>query len=346
MPTITGLASLRAALTDLPPPDEAARGAAAARQDQLLKPPGSLGRLEEIVLHIAAWQGRERPHVDNIRILIFAGSHGVTRHGVSAFPDSVNGQMLASFRAGYAAIAQLAKAFEADLCVVDCGVERPTNDFTAEPALSEAAFLAAVETGMAAVRGDEDLVVLGEMGIGNTTAAAALSAGLFGGRGEDWVGPGTGLDSAGLIRKARVVDIALGVHRPFLSDPFEAARRLGGRELAALLGATLAARLKRIPVLLDGFITTAAVAPLYKAAGPDALSHVLAAHVSGEPGHRRLLATLGLDPLLALSMRLGEGSGAATALGLVRAALACHNGMATFAEAGVADGLDDPALSA
>lgn len=343
---MSDLAALRAALENLPKPDESARRAASERQGQLLKPPGSLGRLEEIALHLAAWQGRERPRADIVRILIFAGSHGVTRHGVSAFPDSVNAQMLASFRAGFAAIAQLAKAFGADLRVVDCGVDRPTNDFTAEPALSETDFLAAAETGMEAVRGDEDLVALGEMGIGNTTAAAALSAGLFGGRGVDWVGPGTGLDSAGLIRKARVVDMALGFHRPFLSDPFEAARRLGGRELAALLGATLAARLKKIPVLLDGFITTAAVAPLYKAAGPDALAHVLAAHVSGEPGHRRLLAALSLDPLLALSMRLGEGSGAATALGLVRAALACHNGMATFAEAGVADGLDDPALSA
>lgn len=329
------LADLRALLAMLPPPDEAARQAAAKRQAELIKPAGALGRLEQIALHLAAWQGRARPLAERVRVVVFAGSHGLTRHGVSAYPDSVNAQMLAGFKSGGAAICQLARAFGAELAAVDCGIDLPTADITMAPAMSEAEFLAAVHAGMAAVKGDEDLLLFGEMGIGNSTAAAALAAALFGGRGADWVGPGTGLDRAGLRRKAAVVDRALACHAAALVDPLEAARHLGGRELAALLGATLAARLGRIPVLLDGFIVTAAIAPLHCLAGADALAHLLAAHRSDELGHARLLTALGLHPLLALDMRLGEGSGAALALGLVRAALACHNHMASFAEAGI-----------
>lgn len=329
------LAALHALLDALPPADAAARQAAARHQAGLVKPAGSLGRLEEIALHLAAWQGRARPRAERVRILVFAGSHGLTRHGVSAYPDAVNAQMLAGFRSGGAAICQLARAFAAELEAIDCGISRPTADIATAPAMTEAEFLAAVHAGMAAVKGDEDLLLFGEMGIGNSTAAAALAAALFGGPVADWIGPGTGLDGAGLTRKAAVVARALATHAAALADPLEAARRLGGRELAAMLGATLAARLCRIPVLLDGFIATAAIAPLFRLAGADAIAHLLAAHRSGEPGHARLLSALGLTPLLALDMRLGEGSGAAVALGLVRAALACHDGMASFEEAGV-----------
>lgn len=327
---------LRALARDLPAPHAAAGAAAAARQDQLVKPAGSLGRLEEIAVHLATWQGREIPRADNVRVIVFAGSHGVTRHGISAFPDAVNAQMFAGFNAGFAAICQLARAFGAELATVDCGIATPTADFTERAAMSEAEFLAAVALGFDSVAGDEDLLVFGEMGIGNTTAAAAVATALFGGPAQDWSGRGTGLDDAGVARKAAVVERGLALHPMAHDDPLEALRRLGGREMAAIFGACLAARRARIPVLLDGFIVTAAVAPLQIEAGDDALAHALAAHESGEPGHRKLLQRLGLRPLLGLGMRLGEGSGAATALGLVRAALACHAGMATFAEAAVA----------
>ncbi|MDF1720139.1 MAG: nicotinate-nucleotide--dimethylbenzimidazole phosphoribosyltransferase [Minwuia sp.] len=339
--TLKDLTDLRALIAALPAPDDASAEAASDRQDNLVKPAGSLGRLEEIAIHLARWQGRERPSMDATRAIIFAGSHGMTRHGVSAFPDEVNAQMLAGFGAGFAAICQLTAAFGAELTVVDCGIDTPTEDFTVAPAMDETAFMTAVTLGMDAVRGNEDLLVFGEMGIGNTTAAAAVAMALFGGSPGDWVGPGTGVDDAGLARKADVIQRARITHGTALNDPLQALACVGGRELAAVFGACLAARRHRIPVLLDGFIITAAVAPLHSIAGTDGLSHALAAHQSGEPGHKRLLSRLGLDPLLSLGMRLGEGSGAATALGLVRAALACHNGMATFAEAAVA-GKQDP----
>ncbi|WP_281018091.1 MULTISPECIES: nicotinate-nucleotide--dimethylbenzimidazole phosphoribosyltransferase [unclassified Minwuia] len=332
---------LRGLIADLPPSDDASARDAAARQDNLVKPAGSLGRLEEIAVHMARWQGTARPAMDRARTIIFAGSHGMTKHGVSAFPDEVNAQMLAGFGAGFAAICQLTQAFGAELSVVDCGIATPTADFTTQPAMDESAFLAAVAMGMDAVRGTEDLLVFGEMGIGNTTAAAAVALALFGGEARDWVGPGTGVDDAGIARKADVIARARAIHGADLDDPLLALSHVGGRELAAIFGACLAARRHRIPVLLDGFIVTSAVAPLHRIAGADGLAHTLAAHQSGEPGHQRLLARLGLDPLLALGMRLGEGSGAATALGLVRAALACHNGMATFAEAAVAGSKQD-----
>lgn len=330
-----GFERLRQSILNAPPFDKAAEAAAARRQNCLVKPPGSLGRLEEVAIHLAACQGRERPRADNVRILVFAGSHGITQHGVSAYPDVVNAQMLAGFAAGHAAICQLARAFGATLEVTDCGIGNPTRDFTSAPAMTEAEFCEAVALGERAVAGDEDILILGEMGIGNTTAAAALAAGLFGGNGADWVGPGTGLDPAGQRRKAAVVDRALSFHRPSLDDPLAAAQRLGGRELAAILGASIAARRARIPLILDGFIVCAAVAPLFHVGGPAAFANAIAGHVSAEPGHRRLLEKFGLAPLLGLGMRLGEGTGAAVALGLVRAALACHDGMATFDEAGV-----------
>lgn len=334
--TLDTLADLRAMITDLPLSDDASAVAASARQNNLVKPAGSLGRLEEIAVHMARWQGRDRPTMDAARTIIFAGSHGMTRHGVSAFPDEVNAQMLAGFGAGFAAICQLTAAFGAELTVVDCGIATPTADFTIAPAMDEAAFLTAISLGFDTVRGNEDLLVFGEMGIGNTTAAAAVAMALFGGNPRDWVGPGTGVDDAGIARKADVIDRARTTHGARLDDPLQVLACVGGRELAAIFGACLAARRHRIPVLLDGFIVTAAVAPMYFLAGANGLAHALAGHESGEPGHQRLLGHMGLDPLLSLGMRLGEGSGAATALGLVRAALACHNGMATFAEAAVA----------
>jgi nicotinate-nucleotide--dimethylbenzimidazole phosphoribosyltransferase len=258
----------------------------------------------------------------------------VTAQGVSAYPAEVTAQMVANFAAGGAAINQLARVGGAELRVVALDLDHPTADLTVKSAMDEAEFLDAVSSGYEALSPEADLIVLGEMGIGNTTAASAVSAALFGGGGARFAGHGTGLDDKGLARKREVIDRALARHDAILGEPLRVAAALGGRELAALLGACLAARHLRIPVLLDGFVCTAAVAPLAKLRG-DALDHVLAGHVSAELGHRLLLEELGLRPLLDLSMRLGEGSGAAVAVLVLRAALACHTGMATFAEAQV-----------
>jgi nicotinate-nucleotide--dimethylbenzimidazole phosphoribosyltransferase len=336
MTNFTSFAELRAVCLDLPSGHPAASAAVAQREDTLTKPPKSLGRLEELVAFLAHWQGHAPPRLDRVGILVFAGNHGVTRQGVSAYPSEVTVQMVANFAAGGAAINQLARAGGAKLNVIPLSLDQPTADFTEGPALSETEFLAAVQTGFAAVSPDSDLLALGEMGIGNTTAAAALAAALFGGGGARWAGRGTGVDDDGLARKRDVIDRALARHASLLNDPLRVAAALGGRELAAILGAALAARRYGIPVLLDGFVCTAAVAPLYKLR-TDTLAHALAGHVSAEAGHRMLLDELKLKPLLDLNMRLGEASGAALALPLLRAALACHTGMATFAEAGVSD---------
>ena len=334
MARFSSFADLRAASIDLPAGHPAAADAAMRREAQLTKPPRSLGRLEDIVAWLARWQGRDPPRLDRVEILVFAGNHGVTAQGVSAYPAEVTAQMVANFAAGGAAINQLARTAGASLRVIPLSLEEPTADFTAEPAMDEATFLAAVAAGYDAVSPDSDLVCLGEMGIGNTTAAAAVAAALFGGGGSRWAGRGTGVDDQGLARKQAVIDTALARHATLLADPVLIAAALGGRELAAILGAALAARRRGIPVLLDGFVSTSAAAPLAKLRA-GALDHALAGHVSAEAGHRMLLDELGLAPLLDLDMRLGEASGAAVAVLVLRAALACHTGMATFAEAKV-----------
>ena len=326
------LEGIRAACIASAPGDDVAAAAVAARQATLTKPAGSLGRLEEIVAWLARWQGRATPLLDRVEILVFAGNHGVVAQGVSPFPAAVTAQMVGNFAAGGAAINQLAKLVGATLRVVPIELDRPTADFTLAPAMDAAAFAAAFAAGRDAVGEGTDMLCLGEMGIGNTTAAAALAAALFGGGGADWVGRGTGIDDAGLARKTAAIDRALALHAT--ADPLRAAACLGGRELAAILGACVAARAAGVPVLLDGFVCTAAAAPLAVLAS-GGLDHAMVAHVSAEAGHRRLVAALGQAPLLDLGMRLGEGSGAALAVSLMRAALACHVGMATFAEASV-----------
>lgn len=336
MPYFSTPAAFEQALAALPAPDEAARAAAAARQAQLTKPPGSLGRLEDIALFVAGWHAAERPRITRGKAIVFAGNHGIVARGVSAFPAAVTAQMVANFANGGAAINALAASAGLALAVVPLDLDTPTADFTEAPAMGQEDCLAALNAGADAIDG-ADLVVLGEMGIGNSTTAATLAAASFGGSGADWVGPGTGVDTAGVNRKAHVVDTALAHHAGQLTTAFGTLRRVGGREIAAIAGAILAARLARVPVILDGFIGTSAVAPLARVA-PGIIDHCLAGHVSAEPGHHRLLNQLGLTPLLALDMRLGEGSGAAVATHIVRAALAAHDGMATFAEAGVAAG--------
>lgn len=327
-------AAFLAALRGLPQPDAAARSAAVARQAELTRPPGSLGRLEDIAVFMAGWQGNPLPRLDRGSAVVFAGNHGIVARGVSAFPASVTAQMVANFEAGGAAINALSRAAGLDLKIVSLDLDRPTADFTQAPAMSEDECLAAINAGAAAVVDAPNLIVLGEMGIGNTTSAAALCLASFGGSARDWVGPGTGVDSDGIARKIAVVEAGFALHRDALITPFEILRRLGGRELAAIAGAVVAARLAGVPVMLDGYICCAAVAPL-AAACPDIVAHCLAGHVSAEPGHAALLARIELDPLLSIGMRLGEASGAATATLLVRAALAAHAEMATFAEAGV-----------
>lgn len=316
----------------LPVGNEAAAEAVLARQTELTKPPGSLGLLEQLTAWLARWQGCDTPRMTRVDVLIFAGNHGVVAQGVSPYPAEVTEQMVRNFGVGGAAINQIAHAVGAIMRVFPLDLDRPTQDFTKAPALSEAEFVAAFSTGFYAVSKATDLLCVGEMGIGNTTAAAAIAAALFGGDGAEWAGRGTGVDAAGLARKIAAIDAGLALHRD--AGPLEIAARLGGRELAGIAGAVLAARMIGVPVLLDGFVCTAAVAPLF-ALAPDALDHAMAGHVSAEQAHRRLVSTLGKRPILDLDMRLGEGSGAATAVSILRVAVACFTGMATFTQAAV-----------
>jgi nicotinate-nucleotide--dimethylbenzimidazole phosphoribosyltransferase len=327
---------IRNLLASMPGPDEDARAVTRERDKQLTKPPGSLGKLEMLAEWMAAWQGRHPPRVQRPVVAVFAGNHGVVEEGVAAYPQAVTAQMVANFQSDGAAVNQICKTYDLGLKVFELALEQPTNNITKEAALTESECAATIAYGMEAIAGGCDLLCIGEMGIGNTTVAAALCAGLFGGKGADWVGPGTGVDAAGLARKADAVDRAIAFHKAHLADPLETLRRLGGREFAAMAGAILSARMERVPVLIDGFVATAAAAVLHKA-DPKALDHCIVAHCSAEPGHRKLLAQINKEPLLDLGMRLGEGSGAALAAGIVRAACNLHEGMATFSSAGVSN---------
>lgn len=330
-------AAIAAAARSLPAGDSDSVAAATRHDADLTKPAGALARLEDCVRYLAAWQRQSVPRLDTVAILIFAGNHGVTARGVSAYPAEVTVQMVANFERGGAAINQLARLHGAALSVTPLELAKPTEDFTVASAMDDVALLDAINRGAAAVPAKADLVILGEMGIGNTTAAAALAAALYGGDAASWVGPGTGVAGSALAAKIAAVDAALKLHGDMMrDDPLEALRRVGGRELAALFGAVLTARLNRIPVLLDGFVVGTAAAVLAKLTA-DGLDHCLAGHVSAEPGHRRLLEMLGMQPLLDLGMRLGEGSGAAVSLGVLKAAVVCHAGMATFSSAGVSN---------
>lgn len=312
--------------------DETAAKAARDRQNSLTKPPGSLGRLEDLAVFMAGWQGRARPRLERAQALVFAGNHGVVAQNVNPFPAEVTALMVANFSAGGAAINQLCRVAGADLSVVTLELDRPTADFTQNVAMTPDEVRAAMQAGADAVDSQADVLLLGEMGIGNSTVAAVLAAWTFGGRAEDWVGPGTGAEGEILANKLRAVTAGLARHDPMTAA--DALAAFGGREQAALCGAILRARELGLPVILDGFICTAAAAVLTRD-DPDALSHCLSGHESAEPGHRRLIAALGLRPILSLDMRLGEGSGAAVALMVLRGALACHDGMATFSEAGI-----------
>ncbi|WP_308915686.1 nicotinate-nucleotide--dimethylbenzimidazole phosphoribosyltransferase [Jannaschia sp. LMIT008] len=333
MTDLSSIAAIRAALADMPPPDADARAAARDRNGQLTKPPGSLGRLEELAVWYAGWRGDAAPVVDRPQVLVFAGNHGVAARGVSAFPAEVTAQMVANFRAGGAAINRLADLAGARLDVHALDLDRPTADFTRGPAMTEGEMAAAFAAGWNAVDPAAGVLVAGEMGIGNTTAAAAIATALLGG--EGWAGRGTGVDDEGLARKeAAVADgLAANPDRTGLG----VLTALGGRELAAMAGAIAGARAARVPVILDGFICCAAALCLH-AEDAGLLDHCVAGHLSAEGAHGRMLDAMGKTPLLSLDLRLGEGSGAALAIQVLHGAVACHSGMATFAEAGVAGG--------
>ncbi|WIY53719.1 nicotinate-nucleotide--dimethylbenzimidazole phosphoribosyltransferase [Devosia sp. YIM 151766] len=321
-------------LVAVPDGDEAAVAAVRQRDAQLTKPSGSLGKLEELVEFLARWQHRGQPRLGNPMVTIFAGNHGVTDQGVSAFPREVTAQMVANFTNGGAAISQICALHEINLRVFELALELPTGDITSEPALDDQMCAATIAYGMEAVAGKPDLICIGEMGIGNTTIAAAIYAALYGGTGEDWVGRGTGVDNAGLARKADAVNRALACHDGALDHPLAILARLGGREIAAMLGALVAARHQKVPVIVDGYVATAAAA-IAHAVNPAAINHCLFAHVSAEGDHARVLAQMGQPALLDLGMRLGEGTGAALAAVMAKTALHLHENMATFDSAAI-----------
>jgi len=321
-------------MTILPAGSQSSVDAVRARDSQLTKPAGSLGRLEYLVEFLARWQEKDTPTLNNPMVAVFAGNHGVTKQGVSPFPASVTAQMVANFTAGGAAISQICKLHELNLRVFELALEQPTGDISVEAALSDKECAATIAYGMEAIAGEPDLLCIGEMGIGNTTIAAAIYAALFGGSGPDWVGAGAGADQKGIKIKGEIVDKALALHRAELDHPLKVLARLGGREIAAMLGALIAARQRKIPVIVDGYVACAAAAIAY-AVNPATLDHCLFSHVSAESAHARVLKQMNKDALLDLGMRLGEGSGAALAAVMIKTALHLHNNMATFAEAAV-----------
>lgn len=336
MMPLTSLSQLQDIASSLPAADDHARRVAKERQQILTKPQGSLGRLEEIALWLAAWQGSAKPKLDRCQTIVFAGNHGIAARGVSAFPPEVTEQMVANFQSGGAAINQLCESVGSHLDVHALDLDQPTADFTVRAAMSNEKCLHAINQGMSAVDPDADILILGEMGIGNTTAAAAVCCGLYGGEPSLWVGRGTGIDDMTLALKAELIRSAMALHAEQLDDPIAVLSHVGGLELAAIFGAALFARYHRIPVILDGFVCTAAAAPL-EALAKRGLDHCIVGHSSVEPGHRYLLGKLGKTAILDLNMRLGEASGGALALGILKSAVAVHNGMATFAEAGVSE---------
>ncbi|MET3790192.1 nicotinate-nucleotide--dimethylbenzimidazole phosphoribosyltransferase [Aquamicrobium terrae] len=317
----------RTLLDKLPGPDGQAGASVREVFAKAALAQGPLGRMEDIAVWFAGWTGRARPQVTRPLVAIFAGTHGVAAQGISPRPVSATAEAVELCAAGGAAINQVCLTYDLGLKVFDLALDLPTGDITREPALNERGCAATMAFGMEAIAGGSDLLCLGELGVGNSTVAAALLAALFGGEGRDWVGPGSGSDETGVARKAAIVDQALALHGPHLDDPLEALARVGGREFAAIAGAILAARIERVPVLIDGFAATAAAAVLHKA-NPGALDHCLLASLSTEPGHRRAAEFIGLQPLLDLGIGHGEGVGAALVAGLVKAAVQMTSGMA------------------
>lgn len=332
---------IRALIASVPDADERAAEVVRQRDSQLAKPRGSLGRLEDLVVWMAQWQADERPHVTRPLVCVFAANHGVVAQGVSAYPSEVTRMMLDAFGAGGGTINQICASFDFGFKAFDLALDLPTADMTLEPAMDEKTCVATMAFGMEALAGGVDLLGLGEMGIGNTTAAAAIYSALYGGDPARFVGRGAGADDAQMQRKLAAVNKALALHRDAFNDPLDILRRLGGREIAAMAGAILAARLQHVPVVLDGYVVTAAAAVLH-AIEPSSIDHCVAGHLSAEGAHAEVLAHLGKEPILSLGMRLGEATGAALAMVLIKAAVACHTGTHSLAQIGLGA---DPALS-
>ena len=328
------LSEIRDLIISLPSLDVSVIDKFNLRNKELLKPVGALGRLEEYALWMAQAQGRHPARLERPRIAVYAANHGVASQNVSAFPAAVTEKVVQACQMGLAAIAPIASAADADLMVYEMGLETPTADFTTQPAMNEEECARAIAYGMMAVEQGIDLLCVGEIGIGNTTSGAALAAAFFGGTGADWVGPGSGVTGEALQHKREIVDRALAFHAGHLSDPLEILCRLGGFELAAILGAVIAARMAKIPVLLDGFTCSVAAAPL-ALMRTDGWDHCQVGHLSPEPGHLKLIQKLGKQPVLDMGMRLGEGSGAALAISIMKAAVATHADMGRFSDLGL-----------
>ncbi|WP_375616277.1 MULTISPECIES: nicotinate-nucleotide--dimethylbenzimidazole phosphoribosyltransferase [unclassified Bartonella] len=319
----------RALLTNLPVADEFSIILAKKRQKNLTKAQGTLGKLEDIAVWYAGWRGTEKPIVTRPLVAIFSGNHGIVEENVTPFPQSMTQRMVQNFASGGAAINQICIAYDLGLKIFDLALEYPTMNITKDAAMDERSAAATMAFGMESIAGGTDLLCIGEMGIGNTTIASALCLALFGGDVEEWTENGMGAEGDFYQRKIAAVKAAVSLHKEHLNDPFEIMRRLGGREIAAMVGAILAARMEKIPVILDGFVATAAAAILYKM-HPKALDHTLVGHVSSEKVHRKLLQKIGKEPLLDFGMRLGEGTGAAIAAGIVKAAVLTHAQMAVL----------------
>ena len=334
--SISSFSDLRIQLKHIPHGDKKALHAVKEREVKLTKPLKSLGRLEKISEWLSFWQGKKIPSVNSAQACVFAGNHGIASKGVSAYPQEVTKQMVANFKSGGAAINQLCQTFDVTLKVIPITLDKPTKDFTEAPAMSESEFIECFKIGQKSIEENTDILCLGEMGIGNTTAAAALCNAIYGGNAELWTGPGTGIKLTNLQKKISLIESAVKFHKPRIKNSLEAFATFGGFELVAISGAIFEARIKRIPVLLDGFICTSAAAVL-ESVQKGALDHCLLSHLSMEPGHKELVAILNKSPLLDLGMRLGEGSGSVIAISLLKAAVNCHNKMSTFDEASVSN---------
>ncbi|GAA5106819.1 nicotinate-nucleotide--dimethylbenzimidazole phosphoribosyltransferase [Bartonella jaculi] len=329
--TVNPFDDFRALLTNLPVADEFSIILAKKRQISLTKEQGALGKLGDIAVWYAGWRGVEKPIVTRPLVAIFSGNHGITDENITPFPQSITQKMVQNFATGGGAINQICIAYDLGLKIFDLALEYPTMNITKDAAMDERSAAATMAFGMESIAGGTDLLCIGEMGVGNTTIASALCLALFGGEVEEWIGSEIEAEEKFYQRKIAAVKTAVSLHKHYFNDPFEIMRRLGGREIAAMVGAILAARMEKIPVILDGFVATAAAAILYKM-HPRVLDHTLVGHVSSEPAHRKLLEKIGKEPLLDLGIRLGEGTGAAMAAGIVKAAVLTHAQMAIFAQ--------------
>ncbi|WP_019223272.1 nicotinate-nucleotide--dimethylbenzimidazole phosphoribosyltransferase [Bartonella rattaustraliani] len=327
--TVSPFDDFRALLTNLPVADAFSITLAKKRQAELTKTQGTLGKLGDIAVWYAGWRGEEKPLVTRPLVAIFSGNHGITDEDVTPFPQSMTQKMVQNFAAGGAAINQICIAYDLGLKIFDLALKYPTINITKDAAMDERSAAATMAFGMESIAGGIDLLCIGEMGIGNTTIASALCLALFGGEVEEWTENGMESEGDFYQRKIAVLKKAVSLHKDHFHDPFEIMRRLGGREIAAMVGAILAARMEKIPVILDGFVATAAAAVLYKM-HPRALDHILVGHVSSESVHRKLLAKIDKEPLLDLGMCFGEGTGAAMAAGIVKAAVLTHAKMVTL----------------